>query len=72
MRRGHLPAPGGWRRKAVAGLTLLIFAPVLLAAGLVAAGQVVQIIDHVIGLVWPWVAAVVVLVSVWRLIIGRR
>ena len=71
MRRGHLPAPSSWRRKAVAGLTLLIFAPVLLAAGLVAAGQVVQIIDHIIGLVWPWVAAVVVLVGVWRLLARR-
>jgi hypothetical protein len=71
MRRGHLPAPGSWRRKAVAGLTLLVFAPVLLSAGLVAAGQVVQIIDHIIGVVWPWVAAVVVLVSIWRLLARR-
>jgi hypothetical protein len=49
----------------------LVFAPVLLSAGLVAAGQVVQIIEHVIGMVWPWVAAIVVLVGIWRLLARR-
>lgn len=71
MKHSRLPPPGSWRRKAVAGLTLLIFAPVLLAAGLVAAGQVVQLIDRVVGVVWPWVAAIVVLVGAWRLLTRR-
>jgi hypothetical protein len=55
--------PGGFRRRAAGVLVLLIFAPALLAAGLVAAAQVVQVIEHIIALLWPYAVAVLLLLA---------
>jgi hypothetical protein len=53
-----LPVPGGWRRKAITVLVVVAFAPVLLAVGLDVATALVHVIDHIIGIVWPWVLGV--------------
>jgi hypothetical protein len=67
----HLPDPKSWRRKAVAGLVVLALLPVLPAVLLVAASQVVGVVEHVASVVWPWVGAVVVLVVLGRLVMRR-
>lgn len=71
MKHSRLPSPGSWRRKAVAGLVMLALLPVLPAVLLVASTQMAGLVEHVIGVVWPWMVAVVVLVGLWRLV-GRR
>jgi hypothetical protein len=53
-----LPMPGRWRRKVVTVLAVVAFAPVLLAVGLDAVTALVQLVDHVVGTVWPWVVGV--------------
>jgi hypothetical protein len=59
--KNRLPMPGGFRRKALAGLLILLCAPMLLEAGLMAIAGVVQIIEHIVDMVWPWVVAVLLL-----------
>jgi hypothetical protein len=71
MRYGRLPAPGGFRRKVVVGLLVLALLPVLPAIALTASTAFVDAIGNILGVVWPWVAAIVMLVIVGRLVIGR-
>lgn len=65
------PTPGSWRRKLVASFLVLVTLPLLLSVALVAAGQVVQVIDQIVDAVWPWAVGVAVIVLLWRLIIRR-
>lgn len=53
-----LPVPGGWRRKAITVLVVVVFAPVLLAVAVDAVTTLAQFIDRLLGAVWPWLVGV--------------
>lgn len=53
-----LPVPGGWRWKAITVLVVIAFAPVLLAVVVDAVMALAQLIDRLLGAVWPWVVGV--------------
>lgn len=72
MRCGRLPVPGGFRRKLVVGLLVLVLLPGLPAVALMASTAIVDTIGHLVAMLWPWVVAPVVIVGLWRLVARRR
>lgn len=46
---------GGWRRKLIGGVVLLVSLPLLLAVVLDTVTRTVQLVDRIVGVVWPWV-----------------
>jgi Mn2+/Fe2+ NRAMP family transporter len=71
----YLPMPGRWRRRALAGIGLLLFLPVLLAIGLDAVAALVHLVDHLVGLVWPYAVALLLVFAggyLLRLLYFRR
>lgn len=53
-----LPVAGGWRRKAITVLVVVVFAPVLLAVTVDAVTTLAQFIDRLLDAVWPWLVGV--------------
>jgi hypothetical protein len=50
-----VPVRGGWRRKLIGGVVLLVSLPLLLAVVLDTVTRTVQLVDRIVGVVWPWV-----------------
>lgn len=59
------------RRKVVGGVLLIVFLPVLLVVAVRVADAAARAVIELLGLVIPYVVVVVVLVGVYRLVLGR-
>jgi hypothetical protein len=62
MKYSRLPSPGSWRRKAITGLLVIAFAPVLLAA-------FVSVVSTVLSPYIPWAIGGLVLLGLYSLVI---
>lgn len=72
MKYIRVPSPGSWKRKVIGSVAVLVMLPLLPAIALMAASQVVTLVEHVLGLIWPWTAAISVLILLGRLVIGQH
>lgn len=59
------------RRKMVGGVLLIAFLPVLLVVAVRVADAAARAVIELLGLIIPYVVVVVVLVGVYRLVLGR-
>lgn len=68
----YVPAPGSWRRKAIGGLLLIAFLPLLLVVEIRATNEAARAVIELLGPIIPYVVVVLVLVGIYRLVLGRR
>jgi hypothetical protein len=66
------PVPGSWRRKAVGGLLLIAFLPLLLVVAIQAADAAARAAIELLGPIIPYVVVVLALAGIYRLVFGRR
>jgi hypothetical protein len=69
----YLPSPGGsWRKKAVGGLLVIAFLPLLLVVFVRAVAEIARAVVEAIGPVIPYALVILVLAGICRLVLGRR
>jgi hypothetical protein len=61
-----------WRKKAIGGLLLIGFLPLLLVVAIRAADAAVRVVIQLLGPIIPYVFVVLVLAGIYRLVLGRR
>jgi hypothetical protein len=66
------PFYGQWRKRAVGGLLLIAFAPLLLVVVIRAADAAAQAVIELLGPVIPYVIVILALAGIYRLVLGRR
>jgi hypothetical protein len=66
------PLYGQWRKKALGGLLLIAFAPLLLVVAIRAADTAAQVVIELLGPVIPYVVVILMLSGIYRLVLGRR
>lgn len=66
------PSYGSWRRKAIGGLLVIAFLPLLLVIAIQAAGAAAQAVIGVLGPIIPYVVVILVLAGIYRLVLWRR